>query len=1379
VRGLLRGVRDKAEAGAETAQTMYRLQFACAEIYNRSLFDLVSLPTGTSAQQAAAANAQAAAVSGDAAGAGGDRTLVSTVGGTASIEKLQWHDIDVRAGHDEEASMQAAQTLLMRANAARTSAATAGNTDSSRSHVLYLFRVLSVSVADGASREALLSICDLAGSESLDTRTQDRPGSATAQLSRDSETKAINSSLHTLTRVVHAYATAPPGQRPSHVPYRESLLTMLLRDSIGGNCRTAILVTLGTDEEQLPHSYKSCGFARLARGVRNCARENKTYDPASLVASLTAQVEDLQDQLAKRDAEISALQSDLAGVEARESCSAGPEDLRLSQLLALTEGPADEEDETNAMATGSSGGNAALYAALERWVRRIAASPSLSRGFDSAPIATDGLLGDGEGALRGRVSDVIDPTEFLMHRMAQVAAVAQTLSNLVKATGVPTVLDGPQLYSVGVATSPARVLADGTDMDSLELQTPVRRATAAGVAAETNASPTLLKRAFVGYSDADKEALAEEAARTLAQRCTHWVEEIRMKAIPMLQKLLVSIDGTVDSGAADDAETSAKGLLSVKPSSPPTIEDASLAASVAELERTRDAEAVRFFVEYLQTEASVAERRAAAFRSDPVPPAAVINSSIAFIAPLVHAGVAIQPAPGAAPDSQLLSPGGTLAPWGGAGGTWSKEQAQVALAMGRAANMGWQSPLGNLGNAASLAASRRGSAFVSALAAAGGAIPAVANAPLAAESKLASSRNLGTFAAGLADAPKIAPVPPMATVDWQMWTPCPCARARASGDTLSDDAKASCTNCPGSWVTVSQAVTDALNTALSAFEPSVVVLDSQGNPTVEPTSKAGQIFSRHMGLKRPCQEALIASDKLTSAFMTSQVGLDGLPSFVTSVIDPRQCMQTCLVTGAACSVRRLVHCLLEGDLQKRTRILGKWVWRTFRLTPAGIYQLHPYSDRKTLISAALAELPPSAGSDAKRHASCNSGVSGVRATFRDAAVTAEVNKKSEIDGHEFVVTVRSKNGKWKNQSYVASSSHEALLWTRAISDAAAGKFSTDSSPGVYSPIPGVAGNLGADAADSVARSTVLESSIVSRIVGAHLHANKLMASTSAEALKQAADEAEVRWNEGLPEALATLQTRFWSAGMGEGPAGVTALVPVTSSTEADSEHLTLIHPIVTESANSDGARSIACALGFTSYAITVLRSVRIQNRVLLRRFYEVVAARRVFSVGPIVVGTAYMIPSSTAEVQRILACGVAGKEQVHGLSATPTLAVDAHARKLSQAKGQLGSTKLGKPATTFCMIGVRVAYSIAGLDAFYDEPAAADASGSTGFRTPSGKPRQRARFAASASRHTTAFAAGELPTFKETMAKLGASCVLCAYPMYALWMRVDTTGLAK
>lgn len=119
---------------------------------------------------------------------------------------------------------------------------------------------------------------------------------------RVSEMTNINVSLHTLGRVIAALSTATSskdgvseqGQQP-HVPYRDSKLTRLLQDSLGGNTRTRIIATLSPAKECLDESIGTLRFADRAKRVMASVRvnEHRPVDRA-LVLRLQAEVKHLR-----------------------------------------------------------------------------------------------------------------------------------------------------------------------------------------------------------------------------------------------------------------------------------------------------------------------------------------------------------------------------------------------------------------------------------------------------------------------------------------------------------------------------------------------------------------------------------------------------------------------------------------------------------------------------------------------------------------------------------------------------------------------------------------------------------------------------------------------------------------------------------------------------------------------------------------------------------------------------------------------------------------------------------------------------------------------------------------------------------------------------
>ena len=65
--------------------------------------------------------------------------------------------------------------------------------------------------------------------------------------------------------------SAPAGCRP-HIPYRNSMMTIALKDSLGGNCRTTMIATISSDTYQMDESISTCRFAERICAVRNQVR---------------------------------------------------------------------------------------------------------------------------------------------------------------------------------------------------------------------------------------------------------------------------------------------------------------------------------------------------------------------------------------------------------------------------------------------------------------------------------------------------------------------------------------------------------------------------------------------------------------------------------------------------------------------------------------------------------------------------------------------------------------------------------------------------------------------------------------------------------------------------------------------------------------------------------------------------------------------------------------------------------------------------------------------------------------------------------------------------------------------------------------------------
>uniref|UniRef100_A0ABM5FB14 Kinesin-like protein KIF13B isoform X2 n=1 Tax=Pogona vitticeps TaxID=103695 RepID=A0ABM5FB14_9SAUR len=196
------------------------------------------------------------------------------------------------------ASYKDIESLMSEGNKSRTVAATNMNEESSRSHAVFKIILTHTlyDVKSGTSGEKVgkLSLVDLAGSERA-TKT----GAAGDRLKEGSN---INKSLTTLGLVISALADQAAGKNKNKfVPYRDSVLTWLLKDSLGGNSKTAMVATVSPAADNYDETLSTLRYADRAKNIVNHAVVNE--DPnARIIRELREEVEKLKEQLTKAEA---------------------------------------------------------------------------------------------------------------------------------------------------------------------------------------------------------------------------------------------------------------------------------------------------------------------------------------------------------------------------------------------------------------------------------------------------------------------------------------------------------------------------------------------------------------------------------------------------------------------------------------------------------------------------------------------------------------------------------------------------------------------------------------------------------------------------------------------------------------------------------------------------------------------------------------------------------------------------------------------------------------------------------------------------------------------------------------------------------------------
>ncbi|KAI5062062.1 hypothetical protein GOP47_0022601 [Adiantum capillus-veneris] len=150
--------------------------------------------------------------------------------------------------------MEEVWDVLQTGSSARAVGSTNANEHSSRSHCMLCVMVKGENLLTGEYTRSKLWLVDLAGSE--------RVAKTDVQGERLKETQSINKSLSALGDVIHALAT-----KSSHVPYRNSKLTHLLQDSLGGESKTLMFVQISPSELDAGETLCSLNFASRVRGV--------------------------------------------------------------------------------------------------------------------------------------------------------------------------------------------------------------------------------------------------------------------------------------------------------------------------------------------------------------------------------------------------------------------------------------------------------------------------------------------------------------------------------------------------------------------------------------------------------------------------------------------------------------------------------------------------------------------------------------------------------------------------------------------------------------------------------------------------------------------------------------------------------------------------------------------------------------------------------------------------------------------------------------------------------------------------------------------------------------------------------------------------------
>ena len=237
-----------------------KVSISYLEIYNEIIFDLLS-PVPANEQK-------------------GEINFQEDAKGNVVVKGLTKHIV----ANEEEAF-----NLLFEGESNRTVSEHQLNKASTRSHCIFTIAIEMKSKVESSEKvlTSKLNFVDLAGSE----RVKETGSSGIAL----KEAAYINKSLTFLEQVV--VALTDKTKRKEYVPYRQSKLTHILKDAIGGNCKTIMIATIWPEEQFILDTLSTLNFAKRMKNVVNDLSVNIMLDKNAYVKKLNKEIKELKKEL--------------------------------------------------------------------------------------------------------------------------------------------------------------------------------------------------------------------------------------------------------------------------------------------------------------------------------------------------------------------------------------------------------------------------------------------------------------------------------------------------------------------------------------------------------------------------------------------------------------------------------------------------------------------------------------------------------------------------------------------------------------------------------------------------------------------------------------------------------------------------------------------------------------------------------------------------------------------------------------------------------------------------------------------------------------------------------------------------------------------------
>eukprot|EP00441_Pelagodinium_beii_P039158 CAMPEP_0197626046 /NCGR_PEP_ID=MMETSP1338-20131121/5196_1 /TAXON_ID=43686 ORGANISM="Pelagodinium beii, Strain RCC1491" /NCGR_SAMPLE_ID=MMETSP1338 /ASSEMBLY_ACC=CAM_ASM_000754 /LENGTH=1304 /DNA_ID=CAMNT_0043196563 /DNA_START=42 /DNA_END=3956 /DNA_ORIENTATION=- len=187
-------------------------------------------------------------------------------------------------------SSEKLQKLIDQGFEHRATAATQMNASSSRSHCLFIIKMHQKDDQNASNNNfSKMNLVDLAGSE--------RASRTGAQGDTLKEGANINKSLSALGNVINALSSMGSGSKKVFIPYRNSKLTRVLQESLGGNALTTMMAALSPSKTNAEESLSTLNYAKRAKSIKVNATKNEESEQ---IAKLEEEVEALKAKLAEQ-----------------------------------------------------------------------------------------------------------------------------------------------------------------------------------------------------------------------------------------------------------------------------------------------------------------------------------------------------------------------------------------------------------------------------------------------------------------------------------------------------------------------------------------------------------------------------------------------------------------------------------------------------------------------------------------------------------------------------------------------------------------------------------------------------------------------------------------------------------------------------------------------------------------------------------------------------------------------------------------------------------------------------------------------------------------------------------------------------------------------